>query len=71
MADGWVCVFDGRAGGHARAVFATSEAAQQFAERHARAVTSGGLPLKWEDAGVALVLTTVLGVYRVAPAGDA
>jgi len=70
MPEHWGCVFDGRAGGHARAVFATSDAAQQFAERHARAVAPGGLPLKWEDTGASLVLTTALGVYLVAPAAD-
>jgi hypothetical protein len=50
MAEQWVCVFDGRAGGHARAVFVSREQARQFAERHAQAVTPSGMSLKWEDA---------------------
>ena len=70
MAERWVCVFDGRAGGRARAVFGTSDEAREFAERHARAMAPGGLPLKWEDSSEAMVLTTALGVYLVGPAAD-
>lgn len=70
MADEWICVFEGRAKGRARAVFATEDQARQFAERHARDVTRNSMPLKWEDAGEAVVLTTQLGEYVVAPVGS-
>jgi hypothetical protein len=65
--DVWICVFDGRAGGRARAVFDTRDRAIQFAERHARGVTPTGDPLKWEDANTATVSTTQIGDYLVAP----
>ena len=66
MAEEWVCVFDGLAGAHARAVFETKEEARRFAEQHARAMTSSGMPLKWEDVSDSAVLTTRLGDYLVA-----
>ena len=67
MAEQWVCVFNGRAGGHARAVFVTKEQATQFAERHARAFTPSNRPLKWEVVKDSIVLTTQVGDYLVAP----
>ena len=63
----WSCVYRDRAGGHARAKFDTRDLAQQFAERHARAVVPPGIPLEWEDAGSSIVLTTPRGDYLVAP----
>lgn len=70
MAKHWVCVFEGRAGQRARAVFETKEQARQFAERHARAVAPAGMPLKWQDTDRSTVLTTQLGEYLVAPVRD-
>jgi len=70
MAMRWVCVFEGRAGGRARAVFGSSDQARLFAERHARATLPGGVPLAWEHTSDASVLATALGVYFVAPADD-
>jgi hypothetical protein len=70
MTTRWVCVFEGRAGGHARAVFGTSDQAQQFAERHARATAPGGVPLTWQHTSDASVLTTALGIYLVSPTDD-
>jgi hypothetical protein len=68
MAEHWVCVFESRAGGHARAVFGTSEQAKEFAERHARATTPPGVQLTWERVSEsAVVLVTQLGSYVVAP----
>jgi hypothetical protein len=66
QAEEWICVFDARSGGHARAVFDTRDRAMQFAEHHARSVTPAGTPLKWEDANAAAVSTTQLGNYLVA-----
>jgi hypothetical protein len=56
----WICLFEGRAGAKARAVFATEEQAKQFAEQHAQ-VTATGMPLKWNDTNDPMVLTTPLG----------
>src|SRR5205085_1379717 len=56
MAEEWVCVFDGLAGAHARAVFENKDEARQFAERHARAMAPSGMPLKWEDVSESAVL---------------
>ncbi|MGI9148525.1 MAG: hypothetical protein ACR2IK_18575 [Chloroflexota bacterium] len=64
MVEQWGCLFEGRAGAKARAVFATEEHAKQFAERHAQ-VTATGMPLKWNDANDRLVLTTPIGCYRI------
>lgn len=64
--DEWVCVFDARVGGRARAVFETRDRAMQFAEHHASALMPAGTPLKWEDANTATVSTTQLGDYLVA-----
>jgi hypothetical protein len=66
----WVCVFRGHSGARGRAVFETKEQARQFAERHARAITPAGVPLKWEDAEDSATLTTVLGDYLVAPLSE-
>jgi hypothetical protein len=64
----WECVFDGRAGGYARAVFASREQARQFAERHAKSIVPSGMPRKWEDtAEESTVLVTQLGHYLIAP----
>ena len=66
----WECVYSARSGGRARALFPTKERAMQFAEQHAHAVVSSGVPLKWEDAGLsAVVLPTQLGDYHIAPTG--
>jgi hypothetical protein len=70
MAEQWVCVFDGRPGARARAVFVSKEQARQFAERHAQAVAPSGMPLNWEDTNETTVLTTQLGDYLVAPVGE-
>jgi hypothetical protein len=67
LSDEWMCVFDGRAGGRARAVFDTRDQAMQFAEQHARGVAPAGVPLKWEDMNTGTISTTQLGAYRVAP----
>jgi hypothetical protein len=66
VAEEWICVFNGRAGGHARAVFESKDHATRFAEQHARAV-GPGMPLKWEDSNEATLLLTQLGDYLVAP----
>jgi hypothetical protein len=58
-------VFLSPTGGHARAIFATKDEAQQFAERHARAFISTDTPLEWVDTVDSSVLTTRLGEYRV------
>ena len=69
MAEHWVCVFEGRAGGQARAVFETSEQARGFAERHARSSIPPDAPFTWDDVSEsAAVLMTQLGIYRVTPA---
>jgi hypothetical protein len=60
----WICLFEGRAGAKARAVFATEDQAKQFAERHAQ-VAAAGIPLKWNDNVDGMVLTTPVGEYRV------
>ena len=44
----WICLFEGRAGAKARAVFATEHQAKQYAERHAQ-VAAAGIPLKWNE----------------------
>jgi hypothetical protein len=41
--------------------------ARQFAEQHARTITPTDMPLKWEDAGDSIVLTTQRGDYLIAP----
>jgi len=69
--DEWICIFDGRAGARARAVFDTRDRAIRFAEQHARALTPAGLPLKWEDAKTSAVSTTQLGDYLVISLGVA
>jgi len=61
----WACVFDGRAGARARAVFPSEEQAKQFAERHAL-LTATGIPLKWSDSVDPTVLVTPVGDYRIA-----
>lgn len=70
MAQTWVCVVAGRAGAHARAVFSTKDQARPCAERHARAMAPGGLPLKWEDTSASLLLSTLLGDCRIAPSRE-
>jgi hypothetical protein len=65
----WICLFEGRAGAKARAVFATEEQAKQFAERHAR-VGAAGMPLKWNDTVDPMVLTTLVGEYRITRTDD-
>lgn len=70
MAEQWVCVFDGRAGARARAVFVSKEQARQFAERHARAVTPSSMPLKWEATNETTAVTTQVGDYLVGPVGE-
>lgn len=69
MAEQWTCLFEGRTGAKARAVFATLEQAKQFAERHAHEVSALGMPLKWNDTDP-LVLTTPLGTYRILRTGQ-
>ena len=63
-----MCVFEGHAGGHARAVFETKEQARRFAERHAEAFNDPGMPLDWEDAGAFAVLRTQVGDYLITSA---
>jgi hypothetical protein len=46
MAEQWMCVFDGRAGARARAVFVSREEARQVAERHAQVLDAGRMSLK-------------------------
>jgi hypothetical protein len=70
VAEHWACVFEGRTGAHARAVFETKEQARQFAERHAQATTPTGMPLKWEDTNESTVLRMQFGDYVVAPIGN-
>ena len=70
MAQQWLCVFAGRAGQQARAIFPNKEQALQFAERHARSVALTGRPLKWEDAGPSKVLPTELGDYLITPTAE-
>jgi hypothetical protein len=41
--------------------------AKRFAERHALAVGQITVPIKWENAGTAIRLTTQRGDYLVAP----
>jgi len=65
----WICLFEGRTGAKARAVFATEEQAKRFAEQHAQVSTSG-MPLKWNDNSDPLVLTTPLGMYRILRTGQ-
>jgi hypothetical protein len=66
VAEQWVCVFDGRAGSRARAIFASEEQARQFAGRHAQAMTTTGVPLKWSDTNESAVLIRLLGKYWIA-----
>lgn len=63
VAQQWICMFEGRAGAKARAVFPTEEQARQFAERHAQVMPS--MPLKWNDTNGPTVLTTPYGDYRI------
>jgi hypothetical protein len=60
----WICLFEGRAGAKAHAVFATEEQAKQFAERHAQ-VGAAGMPLNWNDTVDPMVLTTPVREYRI------
>jgi hypothetical protein len=63
----WVCVFNGRSGGHARALFATRNQARQFAERHALSFVPADSKLNWVDSSAeSSVLTTQVGNYLVA-----
>jgi hypothetical protein len=66
----WEVRFKSRAGGQARVVLASEPEAREFAERHARAVTPSGLPLKWSDTNDVLVLTTVIGDYSIVRVTD-
>ena len=62
----WVCVFNGRSGGHARALFATRNQARQFAERHALSFVPTDSKLNWVDSSAdSSVLTTQVGNYLV------
>ena len=65
MAEHWVCLFDGRAGARAQAMFPSKDEARQFAERHARALGTIGVPLRWNDLDDPTVLTTPAGTYRL------
>lgn len=65
-----MCVFDSRAGAHARALFPTRQQAVEFAERHARVTAPPGTPLRWEDAGHRSVLSTPVGDFLIAPLHD-
>jgi hypothetical protein len=69
MAEQWICLFDGRAGATARAVFATEEQARQFAERHAQ-LSASGMPLKWNTINNLIVLTTPVGNYWIVRPGE-
>ena len=72
MTERWTCLFEGRAGAKARAVFATEEHAKQFAERHAR-VGAAGMPLRWSDTNDTndgVVLTTHAGEYHIKRSDD-
>jgi hypothetical protein len=60
----WICLFEGRAGAKARAVFATEDHAKQVAERHAQ-VAAAGMPLKRHDTNDTMVLSTPVGDYRI------
>jgi hypothetical protein len=64
----WICLYEGRTGAKASAVFATEEQAKQFAERHAQASTPG-MRLKWNDTNMPIVLTTSGGNYWIVPSG--
>jgi hypothetical protein len=64
VAEHWICLFEGRAGARARAVFGTKEQAKQFAERHAQ-MTATGMSLKWNDTSDQVELATLLGDYRI------
>jgi hypothetical protein len=70
VAEQWTCLFEGRTGAKARAVFATVEQAKQFAERHAHEVSASGMPLKWNDTNDPMLLTTPLGTYRILRTGQ-
>jgi len=61
----WVCAFLSRTGVRTQASFATKHQGRNFAEPHARAFTSTGMPLKWLEMVDASVLTTALGEYQV------
>jgi hypothetical protein len=66
--DEWICVFDARVGGRAKAVFESRDGAIAFAEHHANSLTPAGTPLalKWEDTNAAAISTTQLGQYLIA-----
>ena len=65
MTEQWMCLFDGRAGARARAVFTSEEQARQFAAQHAELMTVTGVPLKWDDTNDLTMLTTPAGNYRI------
>jgi len=66
MAEQWMCVLHGLAGGRARGLFETRDQARAFAERHARAIGVSLMPHEWQDTDDISVLRTQLGEYRVA-----
>ena len=63
VAEHWVCLFEGRTGAKAKAVFASEEEAKEFVVRHVR-LTSPGMPLKWQDTAEPM-LTTPIATYRI------
>lgn len=72
MTERWTCLFEGRAGAKARAVFASEQQAREFAERHAQ-TTDLGVPLRWSDTNDTndgVVLTTHAGEYHIKRSDD-
>src|SRR5689334_17347378 len=64
----WLCTYRNDAGGQARAVFQSLQAATSFAERHAFAIADAAAkPLVWKpaDTGDSTTLTTQVGTYVV------
>lgn len=63
----WVCAYESRSGGRARAIFASHEQARDFAERHARLSCMIASPIKWTEVDGSWVLRTENAEYVIIP----
>lgn len=66
-----MCLFEGRAGSLAHAMFASKQQAMRFAERHAQTMGPAIVPIEWHDAIDETGFDLPVGKYRIVRVEDA
>jgi hypothetical protein len=66
-----MCVFEGRAGSTARAVFDSQEQAMRFAERHTQTMHPAATLIEWQHVNGESVADVPAGHYRILRVVDA